>query len=63
MLNMRGYKDDWDFAPTLLFLNHSTGKEINIASSRKLLAQKVKEAVLLEQHVKGHSLRIGGATS
>lgn len=40
-----------------------TVKEITIVSSRKLLEAKVKEAGPSPQHIKGHSLRIGGATA
>lgn len=62
-LHMRGDKDYWDLLNTPLFLDPNTGNEVTIASSRKMLAQKVKEVGLSPQHVKSHSLRIGGATA
>lgn len=60
LLHMRGYRDDWNHLNTPLFTDPETGKEVTIASSRKLLGAKVKEAGLSPQHVKGDSLRIRG---
>lgn len=63
LLHKRGYKDDWDHINTSLFEDPETGKEVTIAISRKFLEEKVIEAGLLPQNIKGNSLRIGGATA
>lgn len=63
MLHKRGYRDDWDHINIQLFLDPDNGKEITIASSRKMLEGKVKEMGLSPQHIKGHSLRIIAMTS
>lgn len=56
----RGYRDVWDHHNTQLFMDPDTGKEITIASSRKLLAMKLREAGISPKHIKSHSLRIKG---
>lgn len=58
-----GYCDDWDHLNVPLLLDPDTGKEVTISSSRTMLAMKVREADLSPQHIKRHSLRIGGATA
>lgn len=63
MLHLRGYKYEWDLIQIPFFLDPETGKDITLESSKRLLADKVREALLSPQHVKGHSLRIGGATA
>lgn len=62
MLPKRGYRDDWDHINIPLFKDPDNGKEITIANSRMMLEAKVKEADISPQHIKGHSLRNGGAT-
>lgn len=63
LLHKRGYQDDWDHINIPLFLYPDNRKEITIASSRKMLEVKVKEACLSPQHIKCHSLRICGRTA
>lgn len=62
LFHKREYRNDWDHLSIPLFLDPDTGKEITIARSRKMLAMKAQEAGLSLYHIKGHSLRIGGAT-
>lgn len=59
MLNLRGRAEKSD----PLFFDYKTGKEVTLATSRKKLAEKFKEAGLSEKFIKGHSLRIGGASA
>lgn len=63
MLHLRGYNDEWDILTTPKFLEPDTGKEVPLSSSRRMLAEKVREAGLSPQHVKGHSIRIVVATA
>lgn len=58
-LNVRGWREKSD----PLFLDYKTGKEVTLATSRKKLAEKVKEAGLSEKFMKGHSLLIGAASA
>lgn len=59
LLHKRGYRDDWDHINIPLFEDPGTGKEITIVNSRKLLEEKVKEAVLSPQHIKRHLVMLG----
>lgn len=45
------------------FFDSDAGKEVKLFRSRLMLVEKVREAGLSPQHVKRHSLRIGGATA
>lgn len=63
MLHKRAYSDDWGHVNIPLFLDPDTGKEVTINASRNMLSTKVREAGLTPDHMKGHSLRIGGATA
>lgn len=62
-LHNRVNKDDWDHVNTPLFLNPDTVKDLTITASLSMLKSKVREAVLSQTHIKGHSLRIEGATA
>lgn len=63
LIHKWGFRDVWDSINIPLFEGTDTGKEITITSSGKMMEGNVKEAVLSSQHIKDHSLRIGGAKS
>lgn len=63
MLHLREYKDNWDLVDIPLFLDPDTGKEVTLASSKWMLAGRVKKARLSPQNVNDHSLGKGGANA
>lgn len=63
ILHTRGIKEGGPVTKLPLFLDPETGKEVKIAASHIYLARKVKQAGLSPEHVRGHFLRIVGATA
>lgn len=63
MIHTRQVRKEWPLMQLQLFSDLESKKEITIPESRCYLAKKVKEAGILPQHVRAHSLRIRGATA
>lgn len=63
MVNIRNISLSEDKENTPVFWDPDTRKEVNIETSKKILKKKIAQAGLDNLILKGHSLRISGATS